>query len=79
MKGMRMTSNNKKNPPNPNSLEGAIKEIYQKKKSRNQWLQEGERNTKFFHNTVIQNRQRLKIHKLRKTDGGQVETRGEIE
>ena len=33
----------------------------------------------FFHNTVIQNRQRLKIHKLRKEDGRHVETREEIE
>ena len=36
-------------------------------------------NTKLFHNTVIQNKHRSKIFKLRKTNGGHEETRGEIE
>ena len=34
---------------------------------------------KFFHNTVIQNRQRSKIHKLRKKNGWCVDTRAEKE
>ena len=38
-----------------------------------------DRNTKLFHNTVIQNKHRSKICKLRKTNGGHEETRGEIE
>ena len=54
-------------------------EIYWKQKSRNQWLQEGECNTKFFHNMVIQNRQRSKIHKLWNTDRRHVETKANIE
>ena len=54
-------------------------EIFWKQNSRNQWLQDEERNTNFFHNKVIQNRNRSNIHKLRKTNGGRAETREEIE
>ena len=54
-------------------------EIFWKQKSRNQLLQDGERNTKLFHNMVIQNKHRSKIYKLRKTDASQVESRREIE
>ena len=35
--------------------------IYWKQKARVEWLQEGERNTKFFHNSVIQNRNSSRI------------------
>ena len=48
-------------------------------KSRIKWLQEGEKNTKLFHNMVIQNRQRSKICKLRRSKGNQIESRREIE
>jgi len=44
-------------------------EVYWRQKSRNLWLQEGEKNTRFFHNSVIQNRHRNKILKL-KDQGG---------
>ena len=54
-------------------------DIFLKQKSRNKWLQEGENNTKFLHNWFLHNRHRSKIHKLRKADGNQVESRGEIE
>ena len=53
--------------------------IFWKQKSRVKWLQEGERNTKFFHNTVLQNRNNSRINKLKKADGSQVETRMEME
>jgi len=54
-------------------------EIYWRQKSRNLWLQEGEKNTKFFHNSVIQNRHRAKILKIKDREGHTVETRGEVE
>ena len=43
------------------------------------WLQEGERNTKFFHNSVIQNRNSTRIQKLKTRNGNRVDTRREIE
>ena len=46
---------------------------------RVKWMQEGERNTKFFHNSVIQNRNSSRIKKLKKRDGSRVETRWDIE
>ena len=53
--------------------------IYWKHKSKVKWMQDGERNTKLFHNSVLQNRNSSKIHKLKRGDGSQVETRREIE
>ena len=53
--------------------------VFWEQKARVKWLQEGERNTKFFHNSIIQNRNSSKIHKLKKMDGSTVETRREIE
>ena len=53
--------------------------IYWKQKSKVKWLQDGEKNTKFFHNSVIQNRNHSRIQKLKKIDGSRIETRGEIE
>ena len=53
--------------------------IFWQQKVRVKWLQEGERNTKFFHNSMIQNRNNSRIQKLKKGDGSRVETRQEIE
>ena len=47
--------------------------------SKVKWMQDGEKNTKFFHNSVIQNRNNSRIQKLKKMDGSRVETHGEIE
>ena len=55
------------------------KGIFWKQKARVKWLQEGERNTKFFHKSVIQNRSSSRIQKLKKRDGSRVETRREID
>ena len=38
-----------------------------------------QKNTKFFHNSVIQNRSNSNIQKLQKMDGSWIETRREIE
>ena len=40
-------------------------EMFWKEKSRNRWLQEGERNTKFFHRATIQHRNQNRILSLR--------------
>ena len=53
-------------------------EIYWKQKSRVKWLREGEKNSKFFHNSVIHNRLGSKIHKIKMSDGTQVENRWEV-
>ena len=61
-------------------LEGREKQegIYWRQKSKVKWLQEGERNTKLFHNSVIQDRYSSRIVKLKTMEGGRIETRQEI-
>ena len=54
-------------------------EILWKQKSRIRWHQEGERNTKFFHNSMIQRRQTNRIVRLKTTTGDTVQTIEEIE
>ena len=51
------------------SLRRRKEEMYRNQRSRNQWLQEWDCNTKLFNNLVIQNMHRSKIHKLRDIDG----------
>eukprot|EP00253_Pinus_taeda_P002797 PITA_02797 len=51
-------------------------EILWRQKSRINWLQEGERNTKFFHQAMIQNRQRNQIFSI-KNEVGEWDDRGE--
>ena len=48
-------------------------------KSKVKWLQEGEKNTKFFHNSVIQDRHSSRILKLKKMEGVWIELRCKIE
>ena len=49
------------------------------KKSQIKWLLEGEKNTKFFHNSVIHNRFHNKIYSIKTAPGVKVEAREEIE
>jgi len=54
-------------------------EIFWKEKSRNRWLQEGERNTKFFHRATIQHRNQNRILSLKNDEGRVLEDHKEIE
>eukprot|EP00253_Pinus_taeda_P008881 PITA_08881 len=54
-------------------------EIVWKKKSRVQWLREGERNTKFFHKEMVQHRQRNRIFSIKNQEGQRVLQHEEIE
>ncbi|XP_038985549.1 uncharacterized protein LOC120111740 [Phoenix dactylifera] len=44
-------------------------EIFWRQKSRVQWIQEGDRNTKFFHQSTLIRRQRNRIRSIRGEDG----------
>lgn len=54
-------------------------EIYWKEKSRNRWLQEGERNMKFFHRATIQHRTQNRILNLKNDAGTILEDHRDIE
>jgi len=54
-------------------------EIYWKEKSRNRWLREGERNTKFFHRATIQHRNQNRILSLKNEEGQTLEDHQDIE
>ncbi|KAK4271588.1 hypothetical protein QN277_020262 [Acacia crassicarpa] len=53
-------------------------ETYWWQRSRISWLKSGDQNTKFFHSSVIQRRQRNKILRLKGEDGCWLEERGAI-
>ena len=40
-----------------------------KQKSRKLWLREGDRNTSFFHKSIVQHRQQNHINHFKSTDG----------
>ena len=54
-------------------------EFFWKQKSRVKWLQEGDKNTKFFHSATVSNRLGSKIYNLKLPNGTQVGTRAEVE
>eukprot|EP00253_Pinus_taeda_P017913 PITA_17913 len=54
-------------------------EVLWRQKSRIQWLQEGEKNTKFFHKTTMQRRMRNQISQVNNAQGVKVETQEGIE
>lgn len=54
-------------------------ELYWKQKSRENWLREGNQNTKFFHATTKQRRARNMIIKLRRANGTWAETEDGLE
>ena len=57
-------------------------EHYWAQRSKNDWLKEGDKNTKFFHLSTLQRRSRNRISKIRKSDGSwiidETQVRGEI-
>ncbi|KAJ9128883.1 hypothetical protein P3X46_034379 [Hevea brasiliensis] len=53
-------------------------EIHWKQRSRVQWLQEGDKNTRFFHLSTIQRRQRNYIHRLQRDDRSRTDNEDEI-
>ncbi|KAI9077486.1 hypothetical protein K1719_040557 [Acacia pycnantha] len=56
----------------------AHEEVYWWQRSRISWLKCGDKNTKFFHNNVIQRRQRNKVLRLKDEGGAWLEDKGEI-
>eukprot|EP00253_Pinus_taeda_P019947 PITA_19947 len=54
-------------------------EMLWKQKSRIRWLKEGEKNTKFFHNTTIQRRMHNNITHIQNEQGAKLEKHEEIE
>jgi len=48
-------------------------EIHWRKKSRIRWLKEGERNTKFFHRTIVQRRMHYNISFIQNQEGARLE------
>ena len=54
-------------------------EVYWNQKARVKWLQEGERNTSFFHKAAIQHRQGNHMDRLKREDGSIAETQEELE
>eukprot|EP00253_Pinus_taeda_P035907 PITA_35907 len=47
-------------------------DILWRQKSRIKWLREGERNTKFFHQAMVQNRQRNQIFSIKNAEGERI-------
>ena len=57
----------------------ALEEILWRQKSRIQWLKEGEKNTAFFHRTMVQRRYNNKIFKLHNNQGEALHTKQQIQ
>ncbi|XP_071905855.1 uncharacterized protein [Coffea arabica] len=57
----------------------AEEEMFWSKKSRSKWLKEGDKNTAFFHSSVMAKRRRNKISTLQKKDGTWCKEEHEIE
>lgn len=53
-------------------------EAYWSQKARKQWLQEGDKNTQFFHATAAQRRKRNGIETLEREDGSWCANEGEV-
>eukprot|EP00253_Pinus_taeda_P032778 PITA_32778 len=54
-------------------------EVLWRQKSRIRWLKEGEKNTKFFHRTIVQRRMHNHIAQVTNAQGEKLETQEEIE
>lgn len=53
-------------------------EIFWRQKSQERWLEEGDRNTKFFHNSILYNRANNKITSIRNQSGFSTDKPNEI-
>jgi hypothetical protein len=54
-------------------------EILWNQKARTRWLRQGDRNSRFFHNSMINKRNINKITSMQSAQGDKLETYGEIE
>lgn len=55
-----------------------LDELFWKQKANVKWLRDGDRNTKFFHHTVKQRRQRLFINRIRNSSGNWITKQDDI-
>ena len=53
-------------------------EILWQQKSQKLWLREGDRNTRFFHKSTIQNRQHNQISQLKSSNGQLIEKQSDF-
>lgn len=55
-----------------------IEDLFWKQKANVKWIKEGDKNTKFFHQTVYKRRQKLYIHKIEGAGGQRLTDQAEI-
>ncbi|XP_019257655.1 PREDICTED: uncharacterized protein LOC109235859 [Nicotiana attenuata] len=56
----------------------SIEEQYWNQKAGMTWFEEGDRNARFFHNCVNRKRQKLKLKRIKNSDGSWIETQDKL-